>query len=183
MECLTKERIQDYIDGSLNSVENAMVRDHLIVCRECKKVYRQYEMLETHLMQPVELTPPPVIEQNVLSTLFPALPTYSSIMALIAASFVLLVTSIYVYFDFANNSIVQAFQLTSSSASNWIGAIIKGISTVFTVVYTLFKVLNRLFNVLLNINLGVEIVGLTVCLIFALTFYSFFKLTVKKIKT
>ena len=106
MECLTSTKIQDYIEGTLNSVESAMVRDHLIVCAACKKKYNEYEALEKHLLQPMEIIPPPIIERRVLRELFPALPSFSSIFALIAASFVLLVTGIYIYFDFANNSII-----------------------------------------------------------------------------
>jgi predicted anti-sigma-YlaC factor YlaD len=108
MECLTNTKIQDYIEGTLNSVESAMVRDHLIVCAACKKKYNEYELLEKHLLQPVEIIPPAIIERRVLRELFPLLPSYTSIFALVAASFVLLVTGIYIYFDFANNSIIQA---------------------------------------------------------------------------
>ena len=70
MECLTNEKIQDYIDGHLNSVEMAMVRDHLISCTTCKKEYEYYETLEKQLLQPVEILPPPIIERRVLREYF-----------------------------------------------------------------------------------------------------------------
>lgn len=181
MECLTDIKIQEYLDGGLNSVENAMVRDHLIVCESCQQRHEQYHELETRLLNPVELTPPPIIQQNVLSILFPKLPTYSSIAALIAASFFLMVTGIYVYFDFANNSIVQAMQLTSNNTSNWLGSIITFISSIFSGVYTVFKALNKFINVIFQVNIGAEMVGLTVLLLFSLIFYSIFKLAWKKL--
>jgi len=182
MECLTSTKIHDYIEGNLNSVENSMIRDHIIVCPSCRKEYRHYEALEKQLVQPVEITPPPIIERRVMQELFPRLPSYSSIFALIAASFILLVTSIYVYFDFANNSIVQAIQLTSSTTSNWIASIIKFISTVFTSIYTIFKVLNRFLNIILKVNLGAEIIAITVFILFTALFYPILKLTLRKIK-
>lgn len=182
MECLTNTKIQDYIGGNLNSVESAMVRDHLIVCAACRTEYDYYGKLEKQLLQPVEITPPPVIEYSVLKELFPKLPTYSSVFALIAASFMLLVTGIYIYFDFANNSIIRALQLTSNNTSNWIGSIIKFVSIVFSAVYTVFKTLNRFLDIIFNINLGAEIVGLTVLTLFSLLFYSIFKVAFKKIK-
>ena len=182
MECLTSTKTQDYIEGNLNSVESSMVRDHLIVCTFCRKQHRYYEALEKQLMQPVEILPPSIIERRVMQDLFPRLPTYSSILTLIAASFVLLVTAIYVYFDFANNSIVQAIQLTSSTTSNWIASIITFISTIFSSVYAVFEVLNRFLNVLLKINLGAEIIAITVFVLFSALFYPILKVTFKKLK-
>ena len=72
--------------------------------------------------------------------------------------------------------------MTSNSTTDWIGSIIKGISTIFTVVYALFKALNRFLSILLNVNLGVELLGLTVFLFLSLAFYSVYKVAYKKIK-
>jgi hypothetical protein len=182
MECLTNTKIQDYIEGTLNSVESAMVRDHLIVCAACKKKYNEYELLEKHLLQPVEIIPPAIIERRVLRELFPLLPSYTSIFALVAASFVLLVTGIYIYFDFANNSIIQAIQLTSNTTSNWLASVIKVISAVFSGVYTVFEAVNRVLKLLLKINLGAEVIGLTVFVLFTLLFYPILKLAFRKLK-
>jgi len=182
MECLTNTKIQDYIEGTLNSVESAMARDHLIVCPACKKKYNEYETLEKHLLQPVEIIPPAIIERRVLAELFPLLPSYTSIFALVAASFVLLVTGIYIYFDFANNSIIQAIQLTTNTTSNWLATLIKVISAVFSGVYTIFEAMNRVLKLLLKINLGAEIIGLTVFVLFTLLFYPIFKLAFRKLK-
>lgn len=182
MECLINTKIHEYIDGSLNSVESAMVRDHLIVCRTCKNMYENFEKLEKQLQRPVEIIPPAVIERNVLRILFPVLPTYSSILGLIAASFLLLVTSIYIYFDFANNSLIQAIQLASKDTFNLIGSIIETISTIFSAVYAVFKALNRFLNIIFDINLGVEIIGFTVFALFSLVFYSIYRVALKKLK-
>jgi hypothetical protein len=182
MECLTNTKIQDYIEGTLNSVESAIVRDHLIICAACKKKYNEYELLEKHLLQPVEIIPPAIIERRVLRELFPLLPSYTSIFALVAASFVLLVTGIYIYFDFANNSLIQAIQLTSNTTSNWLASVIKVISAVFSGVYTVFEAVNRVLKLLLKINLGAEVIGLTVFVLFTLLFYPIFKLAFRKLK-
>jgi len=182
MECLNSFKIQEYIDGSLNSVENAMVRDHLILCESCRKTHQEYEKMEKFLLNPVEITPPPAIEYNVLKTLFPRIPTYSSIFTLIAASFLLLVTWIYIYFDFANNSIVKAFQLTSSNTSSWIGSIIKFISSTFSVTYTIFKVLNRALHIMFDINICVDMIGFIIFIMFSLMFYSVYKVAFNKFK-
>jgi hypothetical protein len=182
MECLTETKIQEYMDGSLNSVESAMVRDHIIVCRTCKKTHEEFGEMEKHLQNPEEIIPPAIIERNVLKTLFPVLPTYSSILGLIAASFLLLVTSIYIYFDFANNSLIQAIRLTSRDTSNLIGSLVEAISSIFSAVYAVFKALNRFLHIIFDINLGVEIIGLTVFALFSLVCYSIYKFAFKRLK-
>jgi len=182
MACLSEIKIQKYIEGGLAAVERSLVRDHLIVCAKCRASYQRYEKLEKSLGEPVYITPPPIIERNVLRMLFPRIPSYSSIFALLAASFLLLITGIYIYFDFANNSIIQAFQLTSHDTSNWIGSIIKAISTVFSTVYAVFKAINAFFEVIFKVNIGVEIIGLCMLLFLSWSFYSLSRLVLKKIK-
>ncbi len=182
MECLNETTIHEYIDGGLTAVEKSIVRDHLIVCEKCRLRHEALEKIENSLAEPVFITPPAVIERNVLNTLFPRIPSYSSVAALIAASFLLLVSSIYIYFDFANNSIVRAFQMTSSNTSNWIGSIIRAISTVFSAVYAVFKAANKMFEVIFNVNIGVEVVGLSVLILLMLGFYSVSQLMLKKIR-
>lgn len=182
MECLNELTIHEYIDGGLTAMEKSIVRDHLIVCETCRLRHDALEKIEMSLCEPVYITPPAAIERNVLNTLFPRIPSYSSIAALIAASFLLLVTSIYIYFDFANNSIVRAFQMTSSNTSNWIGSVIRTISTVFSSVYAVFKAVNKLFEVIFHVNIGVEVIGLTVMILLMLGFYSVSQLMLKKIR-
>ncbi len=182
MACLKSEKIHEYIEGSLPAVERSLVRDHLILCEKCRAQYEVYDRLEQSLNEPVYIVPPAVIERNVLKKLFPLTPSYSSIFALIAASFLLLVTSIYIYFDFANNSIVRAFQLTSHNTSNWIGSIIKAISTIFSVVYAVFKAINKFFEIIFRVDIGVEIIGLIVLLLLMLGFYSISQFLLKKIR-
>ena len=182
MDCLTDIKIQDYIEGNFNSVENSIIRDHLIVCESCSKKYDSYKKVERYLIETPYIEPPKVIERNVMRKVFPMLPVYSSIFALIAASFVLLVTAIYVYFDFANISIVQAFQLTSQDTSSWLGYIIKFVSTVFYAAYTVFKALNGFLKVIFNINFGAELIGLIVVILFLFLCYKIFHLLFKKVK-
>lgn len=182
MECLNEITIHEYIEGGVSAVEKSIIRDHLIVCEKCKLRHHAFEKIEKSLCEPVYITPPAVIERNVLNTLFPRIPSYSSVAALIAASFLLMVTSIYIYFDFANNSIVRAFQMTSNNTSNWIGSIIRAISTVFSAVYAVFKAINKMFEVIFNVNIGVEVVGLSALILLMLGFYSVSQLMLKKIR-
>lgn len=181
MECLANNKIQEYIDGTLNSVESAMVRDHLIVCDTCREVHEEYMVLEKQLMKPVEIPVPSVIERNVMNQLFPKLPTFSSIAAMIAAGLLMLIAWTYIYFDFANNSIIQAIRLTSDTTSNWIASVINIISSIFNTTYALFTALNRYLQILLNINLGAEVIGLTFFGLFSLAFYYLFRVAYKKL--
>lgn len=183
MECLDNIKIQDYVEGNLSSVENAMVRDHLIVCPACNALHDDYVKLEKFLINPVDIIPPDFIEKNVMKTLFPKLPTYSSIFSLIAASFILLVTSIYIYFDFANNSIVQAFQLTSTSTFDWIGSLVRFIVTTFSVISSIFKVLNQLIHFMLGINIGAEVVGLVFIVLTFLVIYGLGRKAFSKLRS
>ncbi len=182
MVCLTDIKIQEYVEGTLNNVESAMARDHIIVCDRCKGVHDRYEKLEKFLLHPVEVVPPSIIERNVLNFLFPRLPSYSSIFALIAASFILLVTSIYIYFDFANNSLIRAFNLTSSNTSSWIGSIVRFISTAFSFVYASFKALNRLLSIIFNLNPGLALIGVSVILFCFLLFFFMLRAAYRKLR-
>jgi hypothetical protein len=144
--------------------------------------YEYYDRLEKYLENPVLITPPEIIEQNVLKALFPRIPALSSVLTLIAASFTLIVTWIYIYFDFANNSIIQALQLTSSKTSNFIASIIKIISTIFSAVYAIFRVINAFIDAIFKINIGVEIIGLLTFMIFISVFYLISRIIFKKLK-
>lgn len=159
MKCLTDKQIQDYLENSIPAIEKSMTRDHLIVCTSCKQKIKQYKRIESILKKPVLRTPPEIIERNVLHRLFPMLPTYSSIFTCIALAFVTLISFIYIYFDFANNSIIQAFRLTSSNTSNWIASLIKGISNIFSFIYTIFNAINSMVEAVLRVNVGIEVVA------------------------
>lgn len=182
MACITNEILQEYIEGSLTTVEKSMVRDHLIVCDDCRERHEAFESLELTLRAPVFIEPPAVIEQNVLRTLFPRIPSYSSVFALIAASFLLLVTSIYVYFDFANNSLIKAVQLTSQNTSNWIASAVKGVTTIFTAVYAVFKAADRFLEIVLNVRFGAEMIGVVTLVMLLLGLYSVSHLLLNKVK-
>lgn len=176
MECITEQRIQDYLEGDLIGMETAMIRDHLLVCPTCSALSTTHTKINKRLQQPPLLNPPDTIIQAVLKTLYPEFPIYSSIAALIAASFVFLVTWIYIYFDFSNSSIIQALRLTSQSTSGWIADLIQVISTVFSMVYASFKAINSFLNYLLRINLGPDIVGGLVLVLSMIFLYSLFQL-------
>jgi hypothetical protein len=182
MECITEQRIQDYIEGDLASLETTMIRDHLLVCPTCNVLSKAHMKISKRLQQPPLLNPPDCIIQTVLKALYPEFPIYSSIAALIAASFVFLVTWIYIYFDFSNSSLIQALQMTSQHTSGWITDLIRVISTMFSMVYASFKAISSFLNYLLRINLAPNIVGglfLTLSMIFL---YSLFRLFPRKFR-
>ena len=180
MECLLDEKIQHYIEKSLSSVEASRIRDHLIVCKKCQLKYKQYVQVENGLADPVYKNPPAQIVKNVMNKIVVKLPTYSSIFALIAASMVLLVSWIYIYFDFSNNSLIQALKLTSNSTSNWIGQVIKIISNIFSSVYSIYKSINKFFEIIFNVNIGIEIFGLSILILSMILVYALYLLLVKR---
>ncbi len=183
MECLNETKLQEYIDGSLTNVEKAMVRDHLIVCEDCRIEYELFSEMEKSLESPLLLEPPEIIERSVLKTLFPMVPNYASISAFIAASFLLLVTGIYTYFGFADNSLVQAYQLTSSSTLNWVGSMIQTISQIVSGMMAVFDAVNRFLSVIFSGQIGTGIIGLSSLMFVMLCIFSISKLVLRKPKT
>jgi len=158
MECPPNETLARYSEKSLNTVESALVRDHLIHCEACRGRVNEFNAVDEGLSRPRMLTPPLEIEKSVLRRLFPVLPTYGAVFAFVAASLLLLITWIYVYFDFANNSLIQAMQVTSNRLFRLMGGLIQGISTIFSGVYAGFKAISKLLSALTNINLPGEII-------------------------
>lgn len=182
MECLPEERLQDYLEGGLNTMESSLIRDHLLVCPGCGARQKTYLKINKHLQHPPLLNPPDSIITHVLRTLYPGTSFYFSVLALIAASFAFLVTWIYIYFDFSNSSLIQALKLTSKSTSGWIANLIKVISSVFSMVYASFKAIHSFVNYLLRIELGPEIVRGVVFTLSMIFLYSLIHLFSRKFK-
>jgi hypothetical protein len=182
MECLKTDKIQHYIEKILGSVETSRIRDHLILCEKCQLKYKQYLQIENGLDDPLITEPPVQIERHVMKKIYAKLPTYSSIFTLIAASIVMLVSWIYIYFDFSNNSLIQALKLTSNSTSSWLGQVIKVISDVFSSVYAIYKSINKFFEIILDVNIGIEIFGLSVLIITMILVYGLYLLVFKRSK-
>jgi hypothetical protein len=131
------------------------------------------------LEDPLLIDPPAQIEKNVMKRIYSRIPTYSSVMALIAASFVFLISWIYIYFDFSNNSFIRALRLTSDSTSNWISSLIKMMTTVFSSVYAVYRAINKFFALILNVNIGIEIFTLSVLVLTTILFYGVYQLFFK----
>lgn len=182
MECLKPDKIQQYIDKTIGSVEMSRIRDHLILCECCQLKYKQYLQIENSLADPVISEPPALIERNVMKKIYAKLPTYSSIFTLIAASIVMLVSWIYIYFDFSNNSLIQALKLTSNSTSSWLGQVIKVISDIFSSVYAIYKSINRFFEIIFDVNIGIEIFGLSVLIVTMILVYALYLLVFRRSK-
>lgn len=182
MACLTDDKIQHYVEMELGNVERSLVRDHLIGCEKCSETCRRYETIQNALNEPVYQEVPLIVERYVMRKLFSPVPTYTSVLTFVAVSFIFLVSWIYIYFDFANNSLIQAFQITSSSTSKWVSSIIQFVSTVFSGVYTVIKALNKLFEIVFNVNIGIELFSLFMLVLTILFFYGVFQLLFKKNK-
>ena len=175
MECLSNHKIAHYVEGSLSQVEMSMIRDHLLHCDRCRRLSECFIQLEENLSQPVLESPPTCIEKNVMHRLFPVLPSYSAVAALVLASFLLLVSWIYIYFDFAHNSLIQAMQMTSNRVFGFMGGIIQGISTIFSGIYAAFRAISKFLSVFLNLNIDGELVLLFVVMMTGLPVYFLYR--------
>jgi predicted anti-sigma-YlaC factor YlaD len=154
MACLPDDKILAYLEGECRSIEQSLIRDHLLICPNCRHTADSYAELQKILAQPVTSELPAWLVPQVMKRIYPEIPKYTSIAALIAASFIFFVTWIYIYFDFSRNSLIQALQLTAKGTSGWLVTIIKGISTIYNSVQAAFKACNAFLNILLNIRLG-----------------------------
>lgn len=180
MECLSNHKIASYVEGSLSQVETSMIRDHLLHCANCRRLAERFSQLEENLSQPVLESPPPCIEKSVMHRLFPALPSYGAVAALVLASFLLLVSWIYIYFDFAHNSLIQAMQMTSNRVFHFMGGIIQVISAVFSGVYAAFRAISKFLSVFLNLNVDGELILLFVVLMTSVPVYLLYRFIHKR---
>ena len=160
MACLSNETLIAYNEGSLGAIESAQARDHLLLCADCRRAAAQFRLLDSILAEPVLHDPPGRIVPQVMERLFPALPRWTSIGAMIAASFVFLVTWIYIYFDFSRSSLVQALRLTTDGASGWLAGAIRAITTVYESAQAVAKALNAMLRALLPTPLGTAVAAL-----------------------
>ncbi len=182
MKCLNDKKMIKYMEDELNGLEYSLARDHILSCGKCKQSLKSYESLEIELNKPDIKEPPAVIEKYVIDKLFPHLSHVASLVTFIAASFLLLITGIYIYFDFANDSMIKAFQLTKNQATSVISGTVKFISSVFSGLITVFKAINSLIEVLLNVRIGVEITGILFVLVLATLFYLIYNKLFLRIK-
>jgi len=159
MKCLNNKQINDYMEKTLNSMEYSLIRDHILSCGKCRESLKHYELIENNLKEPELKEAPAAIEQFVMRKLFPRFSHVASLITLIAASFMLLIVGIYIYFDFANDSMIKAFHLTKDNATSIISSIVKFVSVVFSGLLAIFKAINALLEALLNVHIGVEITG------------------------
>jgi len=168
------------MDKTLNNVEYSLTRDHILSCNKCREKLKHYELIEINLKEPQLKEPPAVIEQFVMKKLFPRFSQLASLITLTAASFLLLIAGIYIYFDFANDSMIRAFHLTSDHATSIISGAVKFISVVFAGLLTIFKAVNALLEALLNVRIGVEVTGtLFAFLLIAVSYLIYNKLFLK----
>jgi predicted anti-sigma-YlaC factor YlaD len=180
MACLPDEKIIAYLDGEIKSIEQALIRDHLLICPDCRRTADRYAELHKILTQPVTSEPPAWLVPQIMKRIYPEIPKYTSIAALIAASFIFFVTWIYIYFDFSRNSLIQALQLTTDSTSGWLVNIIKGISTIYNSVQAAFKACNAFLNMLLNIGLSGTVIIASALAFSGLLLFTMIRLLLKK---
>ena len=180
MKCLNNEQINGFMEKTLNSVEYSLTRDHILSCGKCREALKHYELIDKNLKEPELKEAPAAIEQLVMRKLFPRFSHVASLISLIAASFMLLIAGIYIYFDFANDSMIKAFHLTKDNATSIISSAVKFISVIFSGLLTIFKAINALLEALLNVRIGVEITGtFFAILLFAISYLIYNKLFLK----
>ncbi len=175
MKCLSDDKIIAYTENELNSVDSSLIRDHLIVCKKCSEKYALYMEMNNALNEPFLLNPPEQIEKTVINKITKGYSYFGSIVSLILASFLMLITGIYIYFNFANDSIIQALKATSKKTSTLISTFVNFVETVFIGINTVFKALNSLIEAVLNIHLGAGVTGLIFTSIFIFLLFIIFK--------
>ena len=174
MACFPDETLIACNEGGLGAIEAARVRDHLLLCPACRETAARYRLIERALEQPQLANPPARLVPQVMERLFPAAARVTSIAAVIAASFVFLVSWIYIYFDFSSSSLVQALRLTAEGTTGWLVSIIKGITVVYNGAQAVRKALGAMLRIFFPAPLGfvaiaVAILGLS--LLLALTVF------------
>jgi hypothetical protein len=182
MACYSDEQILEYLEGDLSPIEQGLLRDHLLTCPACQARSQRYVTLNRNLARPPAIEPPEAIIRSVMRQLYPEFPRYSSIAAMIAASFFFLVTWIYVYFDFSHNSLIRALQVTSDNASGVFVSGIKVISSLVSYTYASFKTMRALLLVATHVDVRVEIIALVMLTLSMVFFYSLFHLFAKRLR-
>lgn len=160
MDCLPEKKLDAYLDKTLNPIETAMIRDHLIQCDRCRRQYRDLVGLEKSLQNPVFLPAPARIRRVVMRQISGDMSYYSSLTALVAAGFLFIVTTLYLVFDFANNSIIKSFENASVRSGGIVSAVIKMISGTFKWLYSLLNTANTFFKTIFKVNPGIEVIAL-----------------------
>jgi predicted anti-sigma-YlaC factor YlaD len=150
MACPPEQKILEYVDGEIAGIEQSLIRDHLLTCPGCRRCADGYARLNQMLLQPADVEPPAWLVPQIMKKIYPELPRYSSIAAMIAASAVFFVTWIYIYFDFSRSSLIQALQLTADRTSGWLTGAIKAISAIYSSVQAVFKASRALLDMLLG---------------------------------
>lgn len=180
MACLPDDKILDYLDNEIKSIEQALIRDHLLVCPNCRQTADRYAEMHKILEHPVAIEPPAWLVPQIMKKIYPEIPRYTSIAALIAASFIFFVTWIYIYFDFSSSSLIQALQLTTDRTSGWLVTSIKGISTIYNSVQAAFKACNAFLSMLLHIRFGGAAIIAFAVAFCALLVFAMLRLLLKK---
>lgn len=157
MACLSNETLIAYNEGSLAAIEAAQARDHLLLCADCRRSAAAFRLLDAILAKPTLHNPPERLVPQVMARLYPATARVTSIVAVIAASFVFLVSWIYIYFDFSSSSLIQALRLTTDSTSGWLAGVVKGITAVYNGAQAAAKAASALVRILLPAPLDTAI--------------------------
>jgi len=177
MGCYNEIDIQAYTTGDMSNLEGNQIRDHLLTCVSCRRIAESYKVIDKHLQAPLYLEPPKLIIDAVIKKLYPRYPLYSSITALIAASLLFLITWIYVYFDFANNSLIRAFSLSSKNAVNWLSRLLHTVETIYQITQAALKAISQVIYTFLHVTIDPRLIGaLIVSLFLALIYFGYHRL-------
>ncbi len=183
MKCLSDLQIQEYIAQDGGRLARSIQKDHLQRCPECNRRLQQFQVLEEALSDPVWHAAPDTIISRVMAQLPQAgRPPYAAIISLLAASFLLLVTWIYTYFDLASNSLVKVLQNSSESTFSWFFSLLRLISDVFSLLHAGSKITGHLLAALPGIGPLKGELALLLGLILALSLFTIQQFKSRKFK-
>ncbi len=182
MACLSDETLIAYNEDSLGAIEASQTRDHLLLCPDCRRSAATFRALDSILATPSLHTPPARLIPQVMARIYPALPRVTSIAAVVAASFVFLVSWIYIYFDFSSSSLVQALRLTADGTTGWLAGVIKGITVVYSGAQAVRKALRAMLRILFPAPLGVVAIAVAILGLSVLLALTVFRPRLKKAK-
>lgn len=148
MNCLTEAQLDAYVDRTLSGVEMAMVRDHLALCPDCLERYRAAQMMEDLLGQPFEVEPPALIERMVMRRLFSSIPRLSTVLLLSAGCILTVITWVYLAFDFAHNSLIRAYRMTTGRIAAQVSAIFDLIADIVETMASAVAALRKVGSIL-----------------------------------
>ncbi len=153
MNCLSKDKLQLYIEGEVSKLESSIIRDHLLTCESCNQKYSQLKFFEELLKEPQLLEPPDFITKRVMDKINNKRSYWLSICLTISLLFVTAISWLYIYFDFGSNEALQILRGGRGVVSSIIDSVIDFAGSVFTFAYSFYKIVNKILQLVLPVQI------------------------------